>query len=484
MNPAFVAVPTGVVTATSPVVPEATTAVMLVAETTLNEAASVPPKLTAVAPTKLVPVIVMVEPAPPVDVKDEIVGEGTKVNPALAAVPPGVVTDILPEAPAPTTAVMLVDETTEKDAAAVPPKLTAVLPVKLVPSIVIVAPLAELVGVKDEIVGEIAKTNPGFVAVPPGVVTATSPEVPNATTAVILVAETTLNEVAAVPPKLTAVAPVKPVPVIVMVEPVPPAGVKERIVGAGININPVFVAVPSGVVTDTLPDAPSATTAVMLVAETTLNEAAAVPPKLTAVVPEKFVPLIVMVATAAPLVGVNNEIVGTRTNVNPALDAIPLGVVTETSPDAPLPTMAVILVADTTLNEAATVPPKLTSVAPIKPVPEIVMILPFPPLGVKEAIVGAAINVNPVFIAVPPGVITETLPDVPAATTALILVAETTLNDVAAVPPKLTAVAPLRLVPVMVTVAAETALVGVNESIVGKETVTTEDGFPEAILVL
>jgi len=56
---------------------------------------------------------------------------------------------------------------------------------------------------------------------------------------------------------------------------------------------------------------------------------------------------------------------------------------------------------------------------------------------------------------------------VPAATTAVMLVAETTLNEVAAVPPKLTAVAPVKLVPVIVTVAPVAAVVGAKLVIVG-----------------
>jgi hypothetical protein len=47
------------------------------------------------------------------------------------------------------------------------------------------------------------------------------------------------------------------------------------------------------------------------------------------------------------------------------------------------------------------------------------------------------------------------------------LVAETTVNEVAAVPPKLTAVAPVKSVPVIVTVAPCAALVGVKEVMVG-----------------
>src|SRR5688572_26415460 len=48
------------------------------------------------------------------------------------------------------------------------------------------------------------------------------------------------------------------------------------------------------------------------------------------------------------------------------------------------------------------------------------------------------------------------------------LVGETTVNDAAAVPPKLTAVVPVKFVPVMVTVVPLIADVGVNEVMVGK----------------
>lgn len=95
----------------------------------------------------------MEEPEPPLGVNDEMNGAGIKVNPALVAVPPRVVTEMLPEAPEPITAVTLVDETKVNDVAAVPPKFTEVAPLKLVPSMVTVPPFAALVGVKDEIFG-------------------------------------------------------------------------------------------------------------------------------------------------------------------------------------------------------------------------------------------------------------------------------------------------------------------------------------------
>lgn len=285
----------------------------------------------------------------------------------------------------------------------------------------------------------------------------------------MLVAEFTVNDVAAIPPKLTALAPVKSVPVMVMDAPVPPlVGVKEVIVGAGINVNPANVAVPPGVVMLTLPDAPAPIVAVILVGELTVNEVAATPPKLTAVAPVKFVPVIVTVAPLAADVGVNDVIVGAAININPAKVAVPPGVVTLTLPDTPEPRVAVMLVEELTVNDDAAVPPKLTAVAPVKFVPVIVTVAPeAADVGVKDVIVGAAINVNPANVVVPPGVVTLTFPDAPIPTVAIILVGELTVNDVAAVPPKLTAIAPVKFVPVIVTESPVPPLVGVKDIIDG-----------------
>ena len=108
----------------------------------------------------------------------------------------------------------------------------------------------------------------------------------------------------------------------------------------------------------------------------------------------------------------------------------------------------------------------------MKYVPLMVMNVPVPAdEGVKELMVGAGTKVMvSVEVTVPPGVTTEMVPVVPLATTAVMVVAFTTLNEVAAVPPKLTAVAPVKLVPVMVTVAPVAADVGVKEPMVGAGT--------------
>ena len=80
----------------------------------------------------------------------------------------------------------------------------------------------------------------------------------------------------------------------------------------------------------------------------------------------------------------------------------------------------------------------------------------------------ALIYVKPARVAVPPGVVTDTAPVVPFATIAVIVVGDSTVKLVAAVPPKLTAVALVKLVPVIVTVSPVVAMVGVKELTVGE----------------
>ena len=87
----------------------------------------------------------------------------------LVAVPDGVVTVIAPvAAPAGTVAVICVDELTVK-VAVVPPKRTAVAPVKFVPVITTDVPGAPLVGEKPVIVGGVGAVTsklPALVPVP------------------------------------------------------------------------------------------------------------------------------------------------------------------------------------------------------------------------------------------------------------------------------------------------------------------------------
>ena len=64
------------------------------------------------------------------------------------------VTNRSPVVPLPTMARISVSLTTEKLAAGVPPRLTAVVPVKLTPLIVMVSPIAAFVGKNELITGE------------------------------------------------------------------------------------------------------------------------------------------------------------------------------------------------------------------------------------------------------------------------------------------------------------------------------------------
>ncbi len=242
-----------------------------VAESTVNDAAAVPLNDTADAFVKFVPVIVTLVPAGPVEgVKLAIVGAATNPNEALdVAVPPGVVTEIVPlVVPGATTAVICVNESTEKLAAGVPLNWTTVAPVRFVPVIVTLVPVPPLPGRNPPIVGAGMMVKlPAEVAVPPGVVTDTVPlVVPAATTAVICVAESTENDAAAVPWNETADAFVKAVPVIVTLVPASPlVGVKLEIAGAAITVKaPADVARPPDVVTEMVPlVVPEATTAVI-----------------------------------------------------------------------------------------------------------------------------------------------------------------------------------------------------------------------------
>lgn len=209
----------------------------------------------------------------------------------------------------------------------------------------------------------------------------------------------------------------------------------------------------------------------MVFVETTTNDSAGTPPKLTPVTFTKLVPSIVTEPPCAALVGLNITTVGGNKNVKPAIEAPPAGDLTVTGPDEPLATTAVMVVGDTTVKDAAGVTPNDTFVIPTKLAPVIVTVAPVPAaVGLIEDIVGGTKKVNPAIVAVPPAAVTEILPLVPLLTMAVIVVEEATLNEVAGVPPKLTAVTPINPVPVIVTVLPLPAELGLKDEMVGGAT--------------
>jgi hypothetical protein len=161
--------------------------------------------------------------------------------------------------------------------------------------------------------------------VPLGVITlmSTMPLPAAGEIAVMLLAEFTVKLVAGVPPNSTAVAPVKPVPVMVTEVPpavVPLAGLRPVIAGAAaliVNVAPDDVPPELVTVTVAVPGVairPGGTSALSCVALTKLL-ASEVVPHCTVVPESKFAPLMVRVNSAPPAVaeeGERLEIVGAK----------------------------------------------------------------------------------------------------------------------------------------------------------------------------
>jgi hypothetical protein len=245
-----------------------------------------------------------------------------------------------------------------------------------------------------------------LVAEPAGVVTLILPVVaPVGTVAVIWVAESTWKVVAFVVLKVTVVAPVKPVPVILTDVPIGPnVGVNDVIAGPGtvklVRLDPV----PPGVVTRIGPvEAPLGTGTVIWVALLTVNPGAVTPLNVTKVAPVKFVPVRVTDVPTAPDVGVNDVIVGQVVlvtvkfaGVSPVVSSDPLAFVTSTRPVVvPVFTTAVIEVPESILKEAAGVLLNSTAVTLglLKLVPVMVTTHPTgPDVGENDVMVGATAN--------------------------------------------------------------------------------------------
>jgi hypothetical protein len=222
----------------------------------------------------------------------------------------------------------------------------------------------------------------------------------------------------------------------------------------------VLVAVPPGVVTVIVPVvAPVGTVAVICVAELTVKVVAATPLNLTDVAPVRFVPVITTDVPTAPLVGVNDVIVGVRAKLE-ELEPHPLAFRIRIGPlVAPAGTTNVRLVA-VTLDGTALAVPSLTDVAPVRFVPVTVTVVPIvPEVGVKLVIVGQP--PEPVIVrlgpATPAGfavVNTVTAPVVAVVGTATVsCVVESAVNVPAgaATPLNDTPVTPVKSVPVMMT---------------------------------
>jgi len=289
-----------------------------------------------------------------------------------------------------------VSDVAQNVVAAVPLILTPVVPVKFAPVIVTVAPVVPLPGEKLLIVGAPAEVGVKLLllqSVPFGVFTLIQPlSAPPGTVAVICVPDTTAK-LAGTRKKVTTVAPLKFVPVIVTVVPIVPlAGVNELMCGVTVKLA-ADAAEPKELVSVIGPlVAPLGTLALNCESEMAHIVVAGVPLKLTPVAPVKFVPVSVTVQPADPLAGENDVIVGrpadsTVNGLPLKLQPVPQGVVTLSEPVvAPPGTVAVICVSESSVKLAAA-RLNATRVAPVKFIPVIVTVVPAGPLlGAKELI--------------------------------------------------------------------------------------------------
>ncbi len=167
-------------------------------------------------------------------------------------------------------------------------------------------------------------------------------------------------------------------------------------------MKPLWVAIPPGEIKLNAPVEPLPTMATIDVDETTVNDDTDVPPRVTAEVPEKLFPVMVMMAPFAAVVGVNEMITGAGMKLNPSAVALPPGVTRLIAPLEPLPTMATIIVDETTVNDETDVPPNVMDEVLSKFEPVIVIWSPnAAAVGVKLEIIGAGMKMNPSFVAVP-----------------------------------------------------------------------------------
>jgi hypothetical protein len=320
------------------------------------------------------------------------------------------ITSTVPSDSAGVTAMIDVLELTVKFRAAVAPNDTPVTLVKLVPVIVIVVPptVEPIEAFKFVTTGIPGAANVNWsldetAELPLGVVTvtSTSPAACAGAIAVIELGEFSVNDAAGTPPKLTAETPIKFEPLIVT--DVPPAVVPVAVprlvtTGAGdwkVNRSAAEVSdVPAALVTvtSTVPADSAAVMAVIEVGELTVKERAATEPNITDETLLKFVPMITTdvppeafpEVTPRPVTaGVPFGAVNVNWSVEPVVET-PLAAVTtmSTVPGMCPGETALMEVGEFTTYEVASVPPNVTAVTPLNPVPVIVTLVPPEPVPV------------------------------------------------------------------------------------------------------
>ncbi len=416
-------------------------------------------------------------------------GTATEKNPALVAVPVGVITVIGPApALAGACAVIRVLDCTVNEGAGTPLKRTCDVPTKLLPSIVTIVPAGPLPGLNDAMpgswLGAITTKPCVLLAVPAAVVTMINPLVAPAGTMAVIEFTPFTKKPAETPLNLTLCTLTKLVPVIVICAPAwPLIGLKKLIEGSGDAAwtlkTPALVALPLLVITVIGPvPAPDGACARICPLEETVTWFEGTPLNRTSCVPRKLLPKMSTAVPAGPLVGEKPLIAGSWagwiTTKMPWLCAVPAGVTTVMRPLAEPAGTSTTTCVGVLITKAAGVPLNSTCVAGCRLRPVIVIRVPNVPLsGKNESTIGSALlssTVKKSPVADPFGPETVTGPvTASGGTWAMIWVSAATVNERESKPPKRTNCVPRKPLPLIVTCVPRAPLTGDRLKIEGPE---------------
>jgi hypothetical protein len=476
------------VTTTFPVVAPFATGAMICVVLQLVGVAMIPLKVTMLDPwvaPKFVPVIVTGVPIEP-DVGDKVVilGDEATANVTPLEATPEIVTTTGPVVAPEGTGTTMVEALQLVGVAEVPLKVTVLVPwvaPKFAPAIVTEVPASPNAGDSPKMPGTWTTVNVTPLLAAPATVTTTLPDVAPVGTCAMMLVALQLNACAGAPLSITVLVPwVAPkfAPVIVIALPTgPDVGDMLLMLGEPVTVKFTPLLGTLETVTTTDPEvAPVGTGATILVA-LQLVGVAAVPLKVTLLVPwvdPKFVPVIVTEVPAVPEVGDRPVMLGAATTVKLTLLLGAPETVTTTFPVvAPFGTGVTIFV-DVQLVGTAGIPLNVTVLVPwVDPkfVPVIVTDVPTEPdVGERLVILGADTTVKISPLLAIPETVTTTFPVVaPEGTHATMLVA-LQLVGVATIPLNVTVLDPSvvpKLEPVIVTQVPTTPEVGAKAVIVG-----------------
>src|SRR5262249_38508138 len=123
--------------------------------------------------------------------------------------------------------------------------------------------------------------------------------------------------------------------------------------------------------------------------------------------------------------------------------------------------VAVICVFESTWNDAPS-PLNRTAVAPVNAVPVMITVAFAAPVAGEKLVMPGVTRKLPALTAVPAGVVTLIFPDVAVAGTVTVMALAVTVLTVPALPLNFTALAPVKLLPVIVTSVFTAPLVGMK----------------------